>query len=429
MAVDIVLGLQRGDEGKGRFVDLMAGNYDIVARFNGGCNAGHSIVAGSHKVALHQVPSGIVNPGIVNVIGNGMLLDPVRLCDEIDELLGSGLKVTPENLAISDMAHLTLPHHISEDEIREAGAGGQGSTKRGIAQTARDKYERVGQRAESIVDDLNGLRQIVEDGLDRTNQQRSEVGLEQLDVHAQTERWVEAATRLKPFIVDTVDLVQKKLAAGGNVLAEGAQAFGLDIEFGMYPFVSSSHPTPGGVLNGLGVNYRQLGKVVGVAKAIPSHVGGGPFVTEITDQDTAANIRGQRGAVDAEYGASTGRERRVGYLDLPALRRSIRILGNPELIVTKLDSVPKMGKMSKVAVAYELDGERLLVAPSSADKLAKCKPVYKELPTWEEDISGVREFNDLPETAKQFVDFLAKELDVDINLMGVGPERDQVVRR
>jgi adenylosuccinate synthase len=429
MSVDVVLGLQRGDEGKGRFVDLMAKDYDIVARFNGGCNAGHTIVYGSNKVALHQVPSGIINPGTLNVMGNGVLIDPVRLCNEIDELQVKGIKVSPENLVISDMAHLTLPHHISEDEIREAGLGGQGSTKRGIAQVARDKYERKGLRAEQILDNLSGLRQAVVYGLQQTNEQRSEAGLETLDVNELADRWIKSVERLTPFITDTVSLVQKELKRGGKLLAEGAQAFGLDIEYGMYPYTSSSHPTPGGVLNGLGVNYRQLNRVIGVAKAIPSHVGGGPFVTEIKNHNLAATVRGHRGEVDAEYGASTGRERRVGYLDLPALRRAIDVTGLKELIITKLDSVPKMGPVVKIAVAYELNGQQIDTAPGSAARLTECKPVYRDFSTWSEDISEIRKFDDLPETAKQLVNFIADELGVEVNLMGVGPERDQVVRR
>jgi len=428
MAVDIVLGLQRGDEGKGRIVDLIAGQYDIVARFNGGPNAGHTVANGkAEPLRLHQIPSGIARQNVLNVIGNGALLDPIRLLAEIDEVRAAGVTVSPENVIISDLAHLILPHHISLDEVREAGTDGQGSTKRGIAFAARDKYERVGVRVELLCFDVDQLERIVRKGLESVNAQRRAVGLELHDAPAEAAAWIAAASKLTPFIKDSIAFLQKSLRHSKSVLAEGAQAFGLDIEFGMYPYVTSSHTTSGGAVSGLGIDPHEIQRVIGVVKAVKSHVGGGPFVTEITDAGLAANIRGERGKIDSEYGASTGRERKVGYLDLPELRRAVAVNGVTEIALTKLDALHLFGSTMKIAVAYELLGEQVRYAPSSAGQLSVCRPVYKEWPLWKEDVSAMRTVEELPPQARAFLDFLAEELGVPVTMIGIGPERDQVI--
>jgi adenylosuccinate synthase len=428
MSVDIVLGLQRGDEGKGRIVDLIAGQYDIVARFNGGPNAGHTVANGNAApLKLHQLPSGVARQGVLNVVGNGALLDPIRLINEISEIQAAGVAVSPANLVISDLAHLILPHHISLDEIREAGTGGQGSTKRGIAFAARDKYERIGARAELITYDNDLLRQLVRQGLESVNDARQAAGLAPHDPERETEEWMAATVTLSPYISDTIALVQASLKKDKTVLAEGAQAFGLDIEFGMYPYVTSSHTTSGGAVNGLGIDPHEIARVIGVVKVIKSHVGGGPFVTEITDPALAAHIRGERGKIDSEYGASTGRERLVGYLDLPELRRAVVVNGVTEIALTKFDVLHQFGESMRIATTYELNGKILKHAPSSAAQLAACKPVYKEWPLWSEDITHVRTLEGLPKQARQLLDFLAEELRVPITMVGVGPERDQII--
>jgi adenylosuccinate synthase len=431
MSVDIVLGLQRGDEGKGRIVDLIAGQYDIVARFNGGPNAGHTVANGNaaEPLRLHQLPSGIARQGVLNIVGNGTLLDPIRLVAEMEEVRGMGVAVSPENVLISDLAHLILPHHISLDEIREAGAGGQGSTKRGIAFAARDKYERVGVRAEMLCYSTNELEGIVREGLEAVNEQRQAVGLSAHDPAREASEWIAAASQLAPFVKDSVALLQKSLRHGKAVLAEGAQAFGLDIEFGMYPYVTSSHTTTGGAVSGLGIDPHEIKRVIGVVKAIKSHVGGGPFVTEIIDPELAAHVRGERGKIDSEYGASTGRERKVGYLDLPELRRAVSVNGITELALTKLDSLHLFGDSMQIAVTYELHGEQIRYAPSSANQLAACKPVYKEWPLWTEDVSNMRTIDELPRQAQALLDFLAEELNVPVTMIGIGPERDQIILR
>jgi adenylosuccinate synthase len=431
MAVDVVLGLQRGDEGKGRIVDIMAPNYDIVARFNGGPNAGHTIAReGKPTLWLHQVPSGIAYPKILNIMGNGMYIDPLRLLAEIAELAKAGLTVTPKNLVLSAQAHLILPHHISLDEVREAGSGGQGSTKRGIAYVGADKYEREGKRAELLICDPEALRHAIITGLKHTNGLRKDVGLPMhTDPQAEADEWLEQALTLKPFITDTVSLLQTRLTQGARVLAEGAQAFQLDIEHGMYPAVTSSHTTIGSVLNGLGINHQQVGKVTGVAKLVRSHVGGGPLVTRIEDEALAARIRGEQGKVDSEFGASTGRPRAIGNLDLVELKKAVLLNGVDDLVLTKLDAVPKYGDQAKIATAYTKDNKTLALPPASEQELVQCVPVYAELTTWSEDISEQREYNQLPQAAQAFVAFIEKELAAHVTALGVGPNREQLIVR
>lgn len=417
--IDVVLGLQRGDEGKGRFVDLLAKDYNIVARFNGGPNAGHTIAHDKLELKLHQVPSGITYPGVLNIIGNGSYVDPIKLLDEITEIEAAGIKVGPESLKISSDAHLILPHHIMLDKQRESSSGGQGSTKSGIAFVARDKYERSGVKTERLLGNIDDLRRIVTEKL-------QELGKGQ-DADKLVQEWTEKAVKIRPFITDTFVKIHEALGQNKNILAEGAQATGLDIEHGMYPYVTSSHITTGGVLNGLGVGPKHIDRVIGVAKVLRSHVGGGPFVTKESDPTKAAAIRGKQGKIDSEYGATTGRERQVGYLDLPELRKAILVSGVTELAITKLDILPRAGKTIPVATAYRYEGKKLTLAPSSAQKLEQCEPIYEQFPSWQEDISSVRSYKDLPKNAQKFIEFLEKELEVPVTMMGVGPYREQVI--
>lgn len=428
MSVDVVFGMQRGDEGKGRVVDMVAGDYDIVARFNGGPNAGHTIATESgHTLKLHQVPSGITRPEKLNIIGNGALVDPVRLIEEIKDIQATGLTVSPDNLAISNIAHLIMPHHISLDEIREGGKNGQGSTKRGIAYAACEKYAREGVRTELITEDPDRLYMLVINGLRSTIRSRQKLSLPEHDLIKEATNWTEKAIEIAPYLKDTVRLLQTELKDGKKILAEGAQAFGLDIELGMYPYVTSSHTTSASAAIGLGVAPQHLEKVIGVAKAIKSHVGGGPFVTKITDAELENTLRGKPGLIDSEYGASTGRLRDVGYLDLPELRKAIEANGVTEIALTKVDTVRKFGRSTLIATAYELDGQKLSEAPSSAIHLQKSTPVYEELPVWPEDISNIRNYSDLPEAAKKYIEFISENLETPVTMLGVGPHRDQVI--
>jgi adenylosuccinate synthase len=432
MAVDVIVGLQRGDEGKGRFVDIAAKDYDIVARFNGGNNAGHTVVLANGEVLkLHLVPSGIAHPGIVNIIGNGTLVNLVKLVEEIASIEAKGIAVTPDNLKISSSAHLIIPSHIYDDEIREAGAGQQGSTKSGIAQVSAAKALRVGVRAEMLKDNPEGLKSAIYDALMVQKPLRAAAGLPEINEREVADQYVNSTQHLADFITDTVVYINDALRRDtpARVLAEGAQAFLLDIDHGMYPYTTSTSTTSGGVASGLGIAPSHIGKVTGVAKAVQSHVGGGPYITEVMDADELAKLHGDMTTVDAEYGTTTGRKRRLGYLDLPQIRRANMINGTNELILSKVDWVPRYGDNIKICVAYEKNGQRIEIAPDSAIAIEQCSPVYESLPSWTDDIQGVRTFGDLPTEAQKYVEFIESKLGVKISILGVGPDPDQIIIR
>lgn len=432
MAVDVIVGLQRGDEGKGRFVDMLAPDYDIVARFNGGNNAGHTVVlANGDVLKLHLVPSGIAHPGKVNIIGPGTLVNPVKLVEEIASIEAKGISVTPQNLKMSSGSHLILPHHICDDEIREAGEGRQGSTKSGIAQVSSFKAMRTGIRSEIIKNDPKGLRTLVYDALMLQKPLRKAAGLDPIDEAKVADDYVASTEELGKFITDTVFYINQELRKEkpAKVLAEGAQAFLLDIDHGMYPFTTSSSTTSGGVSTGLGVPPSFIGKIIGVAKAVQSHVGGGPFVTEVTDDDELARLHGDMTTVDAEYGTTTGRKRRLGYLDLPQIRRAQMVNGADAMILSKVDWVPRYGDKIPVCVAYERKGKTLHIAPDSARKLEQSTPVYEYLPAWTENIQDIRKFSDLPKNAQNYVEFIEKQTGVPVSVIGVGPNPDQIIIR
>lgn len=430
MPFHAVVGGQRGDEGKGRFVDLLAAQYSVIARGNGGSNAGHTVVPEAMQpIALHQIPSGIAYPDKLNIIGNGVYVDPRRLSDEIAALVKAGMKVSRKNLLVSDTAHLVMPHHLALDAIREGSVKAQGSTQSGIAYVAGDKYLREGLRLESVhnpkllFDHAYDALQLV------NNNQPADARRTPEDIKQEVTAWVEATQKLEPYMADTVAVINDRLEAGEAVLGEGAQAFWLDINHGMYPSVTSSSTTVSGLLDGLGVSAKHLEKVSLVVKAVKSHVGSGPFVTEITDEVLAAKIRGDFGATDSEYGKTTQRPRRIGYPDIVELKNAIRVNGADEIFLSKLDHVRRYGSSVKVATAYTYKGEPRPIAPSSAATLFDCQPVYQELPTWQEDISGIRDFAQLPEEAAAFVKLFEQELKLPVTKVGVGAERNQVILR
>lgn len=432
MAVDVIVGLQRGDEGKGRFVDIAAKDYDIVARFNGGNNAGHTVVlANGDVLKLHLVPSGIAHPGVVNVIGNGTLINLPKLVEEIASIEAKGIKVTRDNLKISSSAHLIIPSHIYDDEIREGGTGGQGSTKSGIAQVSASKALRIGVRGEMLKNDPEGLKTAIYDALMIQKPQREAAGLSAIDERQVADEYVDSTKHLADFITDTVVYVNDALRKDtpARVLAEGAQAFLLDIDHGMYPYTTSTSTTSGGVAAGLGVAPSFIGKVTGVAKAVQSHVGGGPYITEVTNTDELAKLHGDMTTVDAEYGTTTGRKRRLGYLDLPQIRRANMVNGTNELILSKVDWVPRYGDTIKICVAYEKDGQRIEIAPDSAIAIEHSTPIYESLPSWIEDIQSIRVFSDLPKNAQDYIEFIEKQIGVPISIIGVGPDPDQIIPR
>ena len=433
MPVNVILGLQRGDEGKGRFVDMLAHEHDIVARFNGGNNAGHTVVLPDEReLALHLVPSGIAHDHAMNVIGNGTLVNPVKLLDEIEDISSKDIEVSERNLKVSSYAHLILPHHISEDEIREAGERQQGSTKSGIAQVSSDKSLRIGARAEIITHDPQGLLTMVYAGLRSQREIRASLDLPQINECEVAEEYVAAAQKIGSYIADTVLFMNEALQDGKRVLAEGAQAFLLDIDHGMYPYTTSSSTTAGGVCTGLGVAPTYIESITGIAKGVQSHVGGGPFVTEIHDQDTLQRLHGDMSTVDAEKGTTTGRVRRLGYLDIPQIKRAQMINGGSgaqDMALSKLDWVQRFGDDIPVCVAYDLNGETKTIAPGASYELEQARPIYELLPAWSEDIQGVRDFKDLPSNAQQYVTFVEEQTGVPISMIGVGPNRDQVIVR
>lgn len=393
-----VVGLQYGDEGKGKIVDYLAERSDMVVRGNGGANAGHTIVLkNGQTLALHQIPSGVAYDNILNIIGNGCFLDPVKLKEEIEDAKSKGVEISPKNLRISTTSHLVLPVHKKKDEEREKGKSGQGSTKSGIAFVAADKALRKGIRAETIkestLDDL------------------TKIG---------GKEFADASYMLADYLSDSVELIQESIESGKQILVEGAQAFGLDINHGKYPFSTSSDTTVSGLMSGTGINYKQIGKVIGVAKATPSKVGGGPFVTMIKDEKIASRVRGEKGKVDSEFGATTGREREVGYLDLVALKRAVDVNGIDEIALTKFDCVNRHGDTTKIAVAYNFRDKKITSPPSSGVELYMCEPVYEELPTWQKDDA---------DEAMKYLKFIEDYLGVPITMLGNGPARDQLIIR
>ncbi len=425
-----VFGQQRGDEGKGRVVDMLAEECDIVARFNGGSNAGHTVVLpDGRELALHIVPSGIAHPKAVNVIGNGTIVDPVRFAAELADIEKLGIAVTPENLKVSSSAHLVLPHYKLLEEIRELGRSAQGTTKAGIAETYAAKAQRAGVRAERVLGSHDSLLQVVREGIESVQMERKKHDLPSVDIENEVKSYGVAMKTLQPFVTDTSVYVNERLGQGAALLAEGAQAFLLDIDHGMYPYVTSSNTTAGGVATGLGIAPMTLERSIGIVKAVQSHVGGGPFVTEIHDEKLLGVLHGDMSTIDAEKGTTTGRIRRLGYLDITGIRRANMVNGTTELAITKLDWVPRYGKTIKVCTSYTYRGETLTMAPDSAWALEKCEPVYEELSAWDEDITEVRSFADLPQAAQDYISALETWTGLPVTYIGVGPRRDQVIIR
>jgi len=435
MPLNVVYGAQRGDEGKGRFVDKLAEEHDIVARFNGGNNAGHTVVLPDGRdLALHQMPSGIAHDHIVNVMGNGVLVNPEKLVEEIASIEERDIEVGEHNLKISSGAHLILPHHIYADRIREASVERQGSTGSGIAPVAADKAMRSGVRTEMINYDLNGLFEMICHGLKAQRYERRVLGLEAINEIDVAKEFVDTAKKLGSYLTDTTVYINQELSKSkpARVLAEGAQAFLLDVDHGMWPFTTSTNTTTGGVCTGLGVAPHYIEYKTGVVKAVQSHVGGGPFVTEIHDPEILEPLHGDMSTIDAEKGTTTGRTRRLGYLDIAQIRRALMVNGGNyrhNLAVAKLDWVPRFGPIVKVCVEYDYQGQAHDIAPASAHALKQCKPVYEEIPTWEENIQDVRYFEDLPKNAQKYIHFIEEETGVHVEMIGVGPQRDQVIER
>ena len=427
MPITVLLGAQWGDEGKGRITDALAADADIVARFNGGDNAGHTITIGSSVFKLHLLPAGIFRARCLNIIGNGVVLNPVNFLRERDEIMTAGFAVTPDNLQISEAAHVILPGHIALDAAREATRGGIGTTQRGIGFAYSDKAARVGLRA-GLMREPERFAEAVRAHTERVNRVlEREYERPPLDAEAVAAEYAAAARQVAPYLANTARTLHRALAEGKRVLAEGAQAVMLDIDHGTYPFVTSSNATVGGVLTGLGVPAQAITRVVGMAKAFCTRVGAGPFVTEL-DGELALRLRGTGANPWDEYGATTGRLRRVGWFDAVALRYAVQINGLTELVLTKLDILTGLDPLH-ICVAYSYRGACLEDFPQDGEVLAQCKPIYEALPGWREDVTTARSFSELPAEARAYIARIEALAQVRVTMASVGPERTQLVAR
>ncbi len=429
MPITILIGAQWGDEGKGRVVDWLAGSADIVARYAGGDNAGHTVALNGKVYKLHLVPSGILHSRVVSIMGNGMVINPVNLAREMQSLRAIGVDITPERLVISSRAHIITPAHIALDSAKEAALGDDkiGTTLRGIGPAYLDKTGRAGIRTGDMLLDVEEFTERLVSAIESTNQVLSQQGRETLDPQAAAQSYLDAAAALRPYIKDTSVYLHQALRAGKSVVCEGAQGTLLDIDHGSYPFVTSSSPTAGGALTGLGVGPLFVEKVLGVAKAFSTRVGGGPMPTEL-EGEIAQRLRGSGANFWDEFGTTTGRPRRCGWLDVVMLRYAVSVNGFSEMMLTKLDILSGLDEL-KLAVAYEIDGQQYEYPPVTNELLQRAKPVYETLPGWRDDISGCREFAQLPLAARRYVDRVAALCDVPINSVSVGPERDQLVEK
>jgi len=419
----IIVGTQWGDEGKGRFTDLFAKEMHLVVRYQGGHNAGHTLVVDGETFALQLIPSGVLYPHITPVIGNGVVVDPSVLLKEVDMLEGRGIDCS--KLKVSGNAHLILPYHQIMDRVteRHLGKNALGTTRRGIGPAYADKASRVGLRVQDLYDE-----KIFREKLALVLKERSAVLTKVYNqlpptVDEMAEVYLgELAPRMAPYVADTVNLVHEALEAGQHVLFEGAQATFLDLDHGTYPFVTSSNPIAGGACTGAGVGPRHIDRVVGVAKAYVTRVGAGPFPTELFDEVGEAIV--DRGH---EFGTNTGRRRRPGWIDAVMLRHAVRVNSLSELAITKLDVLDAFDEV-KVCVAYDIDGQRVEHLPDNQTALHKAVPVYETFPGWRSDLSAATEPGQLPEKARTYVAFLEEQVGVPIRLLGVGPGRDQYVQ-
>lgn len=420
MKVDVLLGLQWGDEGKGKVVDVLTPHYDVIARFQGGPNAGHSLEFNDIKHVLHLIPSGVFHDKKMNIIGNGVVLDPIVFIKEYKDLLALGIDLK-KNLLVSKKTHLILPTHRVLDAASEAAKGGSkiGSTLRGIGPTYMDKTGRNGLRIGDILTpNFNEKYNFLKGKhLEILKNYNFEFNIDEVE-----KEWLESVQLIKDFnLVDSEYVLNNYLSSGKSILAEGAQGTLLDIDFGSYPFVTSSNTICSGACSGLGIAPGKIGEVFGIAKAYCTRVGSGPFATEQIN-DTGELLR-KKGF---EFGATTGRPRRCGWLDLPALKYSIMINGVTQIILTKSDVLSGFEKI-KVCTSYIVDGQKSDQLPFDIN--ANIEPEYIEMPGWSEDICKVKTFDELPSNLKTYISFIEKETGVPITIVSVGPNRDQTIIR
>ncbi|GGM68748.1 adenylosuccinate synthetase [Thermopolyspora flexuosa] len=421
MPAVVLVGAQWGDEGKGKATDLLGGDVDYVVRYQGGNNAGHTVVIGDQKYALHLLPTGVLSPDVIPVIGNGVVIDPGVLLSEMDGLRERGISC--DRLLISANAHLIMPHHKALDKVTERylGKARIGTTGRGIGPAYADKVARMGVRVQDLLDP-GILKQKIEVALTEKNQVLTKVyNRRGIDVERTLDEYLGYAERLKPHIADTSLVLCRALDEGKTVLLEGGQGTLLDIDHGTYPFVTSSSPTAGGACAGSGIPPTRLTRIIGIIKAYTTRVGSGPFPTELLDEQ-GDWLR----ATGHEYGTTTGRNRRCGWFDAVIARYAVRINGLTDLFLTKLDVLSGLERIP-VCVAYDVDGVRHEELPMTQTEFHHAKPIYEELPGWQEDITGAKTFEDLPPNAQAYVRALEEMCGAPISAIGVGPGRDQTL--
>lgn len=422
MSAFVVLGAQWGDEGKGKMTDYLAEKADVVVRFQGGNNAGHTVVVGDKEYKLHLIPSGILHDNKLNVIGNGVAVDPKAMFTEIDYLEDLGIKVTPEKLLVSDRAQVIMPYHRVLDGLKEKARGKDdiGTTGKGIGPCYTDKAERSGIR---VCDLIN--KEVLERKLKQSIEDKNELiklyGGEVLDFNTIYNEYLGYAERIKPYVTDISVRIYDEIKNNKNVVFEGAQGSLLDIDYGTYPYVTSSNTIAGGVCTGAGVGPTAITGAVGIAKAYTTRVGKGPFPTELTDE--MGNLLREKGH---EYGVTTGRARRCGWLDLVILKSTARISGLTSFVVTKIDTLAGFDKL-KVCTGYKFEDKIIDYFPASLEDLAKCEPVYEEFEGWDDSIADARSYEELHENAKIYLKRIEEFTGTKVAIVSVGPKRDQTI--
>ena len=425
MANTVIIGAQWGDEGKGKIVDMLSAQSQVIVRFQGGNNAGHTIKVKGEETILHLIPSGILHDGKICLIGNGVVLDPAVFLSEVDHLAARGIDVVPARLGISKKTHLIMPYHKSLDKAREAKRAGHkiGTTGRGIGPCYEDKAARVGLRAGDLADPDLVREKVRHALLEKNVLLRDLYKFEPLDENAVCDELLGLAPRLLPYLTDVEARIHEAMLAGQSVLFEGAQGIHLDIDHGTYPFVTSSNTVAGNAAAGSGVAPGTLNRIVGIIKAYTTRVGSGPFPTELLD-DTGSYLRTK----GHEFGATTGRPRRCGWLDAVVLRETVRLNGLTDIALTKLDVLQNLPAL-QICVAYELDGKRLEYLPQEEGALGRVTPVYEELPGFEDDISGCTAFEELPGTVQGYIRRIEELSGVKVSMISVGADRRQTIVR
>ncbi len=425
MSGTILVGAQWGDEGKGKITDLLSNEFDYVVRFQGGNNAGHTVITDDHHLALHLIPSGVIYDHITPVIGNGCVVDPKVLIDEIEMLESEGIPT--DNIRISGNAHLIMPYHLDLDGAseRRLGVNEIGTTKRGIGPAYQDKASRMGLRVQDMLDE-HIFREKLAAALVEKNAILTKVyDMEPYTVDGICETYLRYAHTIRPYIVESSQMLNDALRDGARVLFEGAQGTLLDIDHGTYPFVTSSNCSSGGALTGTGVGMKHITRVLGIAKAYITRVGSGPFPTEIAEDDPAAKHLTE---VGGEFGTTTGRQRRCGWYDAVIVRNAADINGLTDLCITKLDVLSNLDHI-KVCTGYDCGGTIYKTVPEHQTLFHHAKPVYQEMPSWTEDISQCSTFSELPREAKDYIDFIEELAGVPVSMIAVGPARKQTIIR